>query len=254
MKALKGLDEVAYVRYASVYRDFKRDVGLRHLPERGRTERTRSKRERCGSAALTRADRQARSVARLAAVQALYQMEVAGVGVEAVVREFAEHRFGRDLEGQRLADADEAFFAEIVRGVVTDQLVLDAAIRRRLAANWKLDRLDATVRAVPSLRRLRAARPRRRAQRGGDRRIRRVGQGLCRRQGGRLRQRRPGRGGPRPARRLMASGGPGDGRRAGRVRADRPPLPSPDPGLARGPGPAGRLWRCCLPGLGSISC
>ena len=97
---------------------------------------------------LTRADRQARSVARLAAVQALYQMEVAGVGVEAVVREFAEHRFGRDLEGQRLADADEAFFAEIVRGVVADQGVLDSAIRKRLAANWKLDRLDATVRAV----------------------------------------------------------------------------------------------------------
>ncbi len=99
-------------------------------------------------AALTYTDRQARSVARLAAVQALYQMEVAGAGVETVVREFAEHRFGRDLEGQRLADADEAFFAEIVRGVVSDQAVLDAAIRKRLAANWRLDRLDATVRAV----------------------------------------------------------------------------------------------------------
>ena len=101
-----------------------------------------------GASSYPTADRQARSVARLAAVQALYQMEVAGVGVEAVVREFAEHRFGRDLEGQRLADADEAFFAEIVRGVVADQLVLDKAIRKRLAANWKLDRLDATVRAV----------------------------------------------------------------------------------------------------------
>ncbi len=97
---------------------------------------------------LTHADRQARSVARLAAVQALYQMEVAGAGVETVVREFAEHRFGRDLEGQRLADADEAFFAEIVRGVVADQVALDSAIRHRLAQNWKLERLDATVRAV----------------------------------------------------------------------------------------------------------
>ena len=97
---------------------------------------------------LTRAQRQARSVARLGAVQALYQMEVAGVGVEAVVREFGEHRFGRDLEGQRLADADEAFFAEIVRGVVADQVALDTAIRRRLAANWKLERLEATTRAV----------------------------------------------------------------------------------------------------------
>ena len=97
---------------------------------------------------LTHAGRQARSVARLAAVQALYQMEMAGAGVETVVREFGEHRFGRNLEGQQLADADEAFFAEIMRGVVADQRALDAAIRKRLAANWKLERLGATVRAI----------------------------------------------------------------------------------------------------------
>ena len=92
--------------------------------------------------------RQARSVARLAAVQALYQMEVSGVGVESVVREFGDHRFGGDLEGERLADADETFFAEIVRGVVADQAGIDRAIVRRLAQGWRLDRLDATVRAV----------------------------------------------------------------------------------------------------------
>ena len=97
---------------------------------------------------LTHAARQARSVARLAAVQALYQMEVAGAGVEAVVREFGDHRFGRDIEGQKLADADEDFFGEIVRGVVADQGPIDAAIRKRLAANWRLERLDATLRAL----------------------------------------------------------------------------------------------------------
>ncbi len=92
--------------------------------------------------------RQARSVARLAAVQALYQMEVSGTGVEAVVREFFDHRFGGDIEGERLADADEALFAELVRGVVTDQSEIDRAVVRRLAQGWKLDRLDATVRAM----------------------------------------------------------------------------------------------------------
>ncbi len=92
--------------------------------------------------------RQARSVARLAAVQALYQMEVSGAGVETVVREFADHRFGGDIEGERLADADEAFFAEIVRGVVAEQAAIDRAIVRRLAEGWRLDRLDATVRAM----------------------------------------------------------------------------------------------------------
>jgi N utilization substance protein B len=92
--------------------------------------------------------RQSRTVARLAAVQALYQMEVSGVGVEAVVREFSDHRFGRDLEGEQLADADEALFGEIVRGVVGEQARIDQAVVRRLAENWKLDRLDATVRAM----------------------------------------------------------------------------------------------------------
>ena len=102
--------------------------------------------------------RQARSVARLAAVQALYQMEVSSVGVEHVIREFTEHRFDRDLEGGQgeggdgegvtLASADEAFFAELVRGVVAEQKRVDAAIVKRLAEGWRLERLDATVRAI----------------------------------------------------------------------------------------------------------
>lgn len=94
---------------------------------------------------------QARSVARLAAVQALYQMEVSGAGVEAVVREFSDHRFDRALggeEGAPMAAADEAFFAELVRGVVEHQRGIDPAIARRLAQGWRLDRLDATVRAI----------------------------------------------------------------------------------------------------------
>ncbi len=87
-------------------------------------------------------------MARLAAVQALYQMETAGAGVETVVREFADHRFDRDLGEGRLAHADEAFFAAIVRGVVGEQAVVDQAIGRRLAKDWRLERLDATVRAI----------------------------------------------------------------------------------------------------------
>jgi N utilization substance protein B len=92
--------------------------------------------------------RQARSVARLAAVQALYQMEVSGAGAEAVVREFSDHRFEADLEGQRLANADEAFFGDVVKGVVAAQGDIDHAIARRLAQGWRLERIDATVRAI----------------------------------------------------------------------------------------------------------
>ncbi|MFZ5669904.1 MAG: transcription antitermination factor NusB [Pseudomonadota bacterium] len=87
-------------------------------------------------------------MARLAAVQALYQMELAGTGVEAVVREFNEHRFDRDLEGETLAEADEGFFAELVKGVVAEQDAIDGAIAHRLASGWRLERVDATLRAI----------------------------------------------------------------------------------------------------------
>lgn len=98
-------------------------------------------------------NRKARSVARLAAVQALYQMEVAGAGVESVVREFSDHRFSADIDSGtpgegRLADADEAFFADLVRGVVQSQAEIDRGVARRLAQGWKLERLDATARAI----------------------------------------------------------------------------------------------------------
>ncbi|HEX3918405.1 MAG TPA: transcription antitermination factor NusB [Caulobacteraceae bacterium] len=91
---------------------------------------------------------QARSVARLAAVQALYQMETGGAGAEAVIREFSDHRFDRDMEGAPLAKADESFFADVVRGVVEDQGAVDAAVRKRLATGWRLERIDATARSI----------------------------------------------------------------------------------------------------------
>jgi len=103
----------------------------------------------------TRLNIKARSTARLAAVQALYQMELSGTGADAVVAEFVDHRFERLGEEQPgdephggLGPADEPFFADIVKGVVADQATIDGAIVKRLAAGWKLTRLDATVRAT----------------------------------------------------------------------------------------------------------
>ena len=97
---------------------------------------------------LNSRQRRARTGARLAAVQALYQMELAGEGVETVISEFLNHRFDADIEGEMLAEADEAWFADVVRGVVGDQRTIDAAVTKRLAANWKLERIDATLRAL----------------------------------------------------------------------------------------------------------
>lgn len=97
---------------------------------------------------LSSRQRRARTVARLAAVQALYQMELAGEGVETVIAEFQNHRFDADIEGQPLAEADEAWFADVVRGVVEGQRAIDAAVTARLASGWRLERLDATLRAL----------------------------------------------------------------------------------------------------------
>lgn len=95
-----------------------------------------------------RPSRQARSTARLAVVQALYQMEVSGAGVETVIREFSDHRFDRDVEGFALNGADEVFFGDLLRGVVSRQAEIDRLIVKRLAQGWRLERLDATVRAI----------------------------------------------------------------------------------------------------------
>jgi transcription antitermination protein NusB len=90
----------------------------------------------------------ARSAARLAAVQALYQMETSGQGVEATIREFIAFRLGGDIEGERLHKADAAFFADILRGAVETQRQLDPYLERQLAKGWKLSRIDSTARAI----------------------------------------------------------------------------------------------------------
>ncbi|MAW80558.1 MAG: transcription antitermination factor NusB [Parvularcula sp.] len=89
-----------------------------------------------------------RSAARLAAVQALYQMEAGGQGVEATIREFQDFRLGGEIEGEKLHAADAAFFADILRGAVDTQDRLDPYLQRQLAAGWRLSRLDSTVRAI----------------------------------------------------------------------------------------------------------
>lgn len=89
-----------------------------------------------------------RSAARLAAVQALYQMESGGQGVEETIREFKDFRLGQAIEGEELQAADATFFADILRGAVETQAKLDPYLTRQLASGWRLSRLDATVRAI----------------------------------------------------------------------------------------------------------
>ena len=91
---------------------------------------------------------QPRSAARLAALQALYQLEITGSAPEDVIREFIEHRFEHDSESGNDRPQDEAFFADVVRGVLKHQVEIDRAIARSLASGWTLQRIDSTLRAL----------------------------------------------------------------------------------------------------------
>ena len=89
-----------------------------------------------------------RSAARLAAVQALYQIDLGGAAPEAVIAEFRVHRFGRELDGENYGEADTALFAEIVKGVVARQAELDRALAGALTPEWPLERLETVLRAI----------------------------------------------------------------------------------------------------------
>jgi N utilization substance protein B len=99
-------------------------------------------------AALAEAGAIARSQARLAAVQALYQMDLAATDITDVITEFAGHRFGVEAEDPTVREADLELFTEIVKGVVSRQRDIDPPLDSHLAAGWRLHRIDAIVRAV----------------------------------------------------------------------------------------------------------
>ena len=89
-----------------------------------------------------------RGAARLAAVQALYQMEIAGTGLNDILIEFEKHWIGREVEGEQYLPAEAAFFRELVGGVLAEQRKLDPMIDEALAAGWPLKRIEAILRAV----------------------------------------------------------------------------------------------------------
>ena len=74
-----------------------------------------------------------RSAARLAAVQALYQMDMTGIDLNEVIAEFEAHRLGKEIEGVAYRDAEAAFFGDLVKGVVREQLEIDPLIDKQLA-------------------------------------------------------------------------------------------------------------------------
>ncbi|MEN9683438.1 MAG: transcription antitermination factor NusB [Pseudomonadota bacterium] len=86
-----------------------------------------------------------RAAARLAAVQALYQLDMEGTRMATLLDEFHRHRLGAEIEGDQYADAEVEFFDAIVKGVDARRDEIDALLGERLAEGWKLERLDKTM-------------------------------------------------------------------------------------------------------------
>ena len=89
-----------------------------------------------------------RGAARLAAVQALYQMDIAATPVNDIYAEFESHWIGREVEGSQYLPAEAAFFRGIVSGVLAEQRALDPMIDKALSGGWPLKRVEALMRAV----------------------------------------------------------------------------------------------------------
>ena len=88
---------------------------------------------------------QSRSAARLAAVQALYQMDMEKTPLARLLDEFHQHRLGKEIEEEQYADAEVAFFDDLVKGVDARRDEIDLMVSDRLAQGWSLARLDKTM-------------------------------------------------------------------------------------------------------------
>lgn len=89
-----------------------------------------------------------RSAARLAAVQALYQMDLAQTEVGEVLAQFSTRTAGKNFDEGNIEGAEFAFLKDIVEGVVREQRAIDAKISHSLAADWPLERLELILRAI----------------------------------------------------------------------------------------------------------
>jgi len=91
---------------------------------------------------------QRRSAARLAAVQALYQIEMTGAATEAVIGEFLDHRLKEEVDGVRLDGADQRMLSDLIAGVALEATMLDDMLSAVLEEDWPVERLETLLRLV----------------------------------------------------------------------------------------------------------
>ncbi|SEH87202.1 NusB antitermination factor [Methylobacterium sp. 275MFSha3.1] len=89
-----------------------------------------------------------RSGARLAVVQALYEMDVSGKGVLDALAEFETFWIGQEVDGIAHPPAETAFFRDLLRGTVEEQRAIDPKLDQALAQGWPLRRIEIVLRAI----------------------------------------------------------------------------------------------------------
>jgi N utilization substance protein B len=89
-----------------------------------------------------------RSAARLAAVQALYQLEMEETPLPMLLHEFHQHRLGATIEDVTYHPAEQAFFDDLVTGTHARRAEIDVLIADRLASGWTMERLDKPMRQL----------------------------------------------------------------------------------------------------------
>ena len=90
----------------------------------------------------------ARGASRLAAVQALFQLEMSEISLRDTIEDFIKNRLGEIIDDDQYIKADPEFFTDILKGVVSHQDIIDEYIRSALSENWSLSRIESVVRAI----------------------------------------------------------------------------------------------------------
>ncbi len=105
---------------------------------------------------------QARSAARLAAVQALYHAEMSEHAPDRVLDDFLKHRIGAKVSiapsqdddagtaevEHELAEPDPILFTAIFRGTLARRDDFDGMIAGALTGDWTVERLESVLRAI----------------------------------------------------------------------------------------------------------
>ncbi len=93
-----------------------------------------------------------RGAARLAAVQALYQMDLTSQKLMSVIAEFENFRLGKEVDSdigpETYREADLAWFRAILSGVIAEQKRIDPIIQKVLPPDWPLARIETLLRSI----------------------------------------------------------------------------------------------------------